>query len=406
MIMLRKILFAASVSLIATVSAHAACSYKNEVPLKSLSAGFEAWKAVTSTMAECGNFQAQLDQNFAQKQMAALSATPALYQIGGVANETLVPVLQEGLIRPLDGLVAKYGQNLNENQLIKVDGKIVAIAMMVNAQHLVFRQDILKELNIAVPKTYEEVLAAAKQIKQAKAVQYPLGGTFKTGYDLGEEFVNMYLGFGGTFFGDGSAPAVNNETGVKAVTMLKALTEYMDPEFLVSDSTYVQQQFQQGKIAIANLWASRAGALNNATESKVVGKIGVAAAPSAVAGGKPATTIWWDGITIASHITDAQADAAFRLAMEGIKPDMVKAHNDAAVWLVKGYEPTPLSKGAFDSAEAGAPPYPASTALGILHTALGNHLGDFLTGKKTAEEALADVEAEYRTAAKEKGIIK
>ncbi|MCS4096208.1 ABC transporter substrate-binding protein [Rhizobium sp. BK176] len=404
--MMRKILLAAGISLLATVSAHAACSYKNEVPLKSLSAGFEAWKAVSSTMAECGNYRAELDQNFAQKQMAAFSANPALYQIGGVANETLVPVLQEGLIRPLDELVAKYGQNLNENQLIKVDGKIVAVAMMVNAQHLVFRKDILESLAISVPKTYDDVLAAAKKIKDAKAVQYPLGGTFKTGYDLGEEFVNMYLGFGGEFFDSHNVATVNNEKGVKALNMLKALSQYMDPEFLVSDSTYVQQQFQQGKIAIANLWASRAGALENASESKVVGKIGVAAAPAAFVGGKPATTIWWDGITIASHIPDEQADAAFRLAMEGIKPEMVKEHNDAAVWLIKGYQPTPVSKGAFDSAEQGAPPYPASTALGILHTALGNHLGDFLTGRKSAEDALSDVEAEYKTAAKEKGLIK
>ncbi|WP_412066322.1 ABC transporter substrate-binding protein [Rhizobium sp. SYY.PMSO] len=404
--MIRKLILAAGISLLASVSAHAECSYKNDTPIKLLAAGFDAWKAVASTMAECGNFQAELDQNFAQKQMAAFEATPALYQIGGVANETLVPVLQEGLIRPLDSLVAKYGQNLNPNQLIKVDGKIVAIAMMVNTQHLVFRKDILEQLNIPVPKTYDEVLAAAKKIKDAKVVDYPLGGTFKTGYDLGEEFVNMYLGFGGQFFDDKNMATIDNDKGVKTLDMLKALSQYMDPEFLVSDSTYVQQQFEQGKIAMANFWASRAGVLENPTESKVVGKIGVAAAPAAYPGGKPAATLWWDGMTIASHISDADADAAFRLGMEGMKPEMVKAHNDASVWLVKGYTPTPISKGAFETAAAGAPPYPATTALGILHTALGNHIGDFLTGKKTAEQALADVEAEYKTGATEKGLLK
>ena len=40
-----------------TASVLAACPYKNEVPLKSLTAGFEAWKSVTSAMAECGNFK-------------------------------------------------------------------------------------------------------------------------------------------------------------------------------------------------------------------------------------------------------------------------------------------------------------------------------------------------------------
>jgi ABC-type glycerol-3-phosphate transport system substrate-binding protein len=404
--MLKKLAFAAALSLLATVSAKAACSYQNEVPLKSLSAGFEAWKAVTGAMSECGNFQPELDQDFGQKQPAAFAAKPSLYQIGGVATESIVPLLQDGTIRPLDDLVAKYGQNLQPNQLIKIDGKTMAIAMMVNTQHLIYRADILKDLGIEPPKTYDELLAAAKKIKDAGVLQYPVGGTFKTGWNLGEEFVNMYLGFGGQLFGEGNVATVNNEAGVKTLEMLKALSEYMDPEFLVADSTVVQQQFQQGKIALTNLWASRAGALEDPAESKVVGKVGVGPAPAAVAGGKPATTIWWDGVTIAKNISDEEADAAFKLVMQGLSQDMVKANNDAAVWLIKGYKPGALAAGAFASAEAGAPPYPASPALGILHESFGNHVGDFLTGKKSAEQTLADIEAEYTTGAKEKGLIK
>ena len=33
----------------------------------------------------------------------------------------------------------------------------------------------------------------------------------------------------------------------------------MDPEYLTSDSTYAQKQMQQEKIAMAYLWATRAG---------------------------------------------------------------------------------------------------------------------------------------------------
>ena len=53
--------------------------------------------------------------------------------------------------------------------------------------------------------------------------------------------------------------------------MMMRMTETMGPEFLVSDATYVQQQFQHGTIAMANLWASRAGAMNDEAESQVVG---------------------------------------------------------------------------------------------------------------------------------------
>jgi len=399
---LKTILMAGAVSLAGTFAA-AACSFENDVELRSLSAGFEAWKAVTDAMAECGNFEANLDQEFREKQPEAFAANPSLYHIGGVANATLIPLLNAGTIRPLDDLVAKYGQNLTPNQLITIDGKIMAIAMMVNNQHLMYREDILADLGLEVPSTYEEVLAAAAAIREAGVVDYPLGGTFKTGWNLGEEFVNMYLGEGGTFTDENNMPTINNPKGIAALEMMKALTEYMDPEYLVSDSTYVQQQFQQGKIAIANLWASRAGAMDDAAESQVVGKVKMAGAPMGSAA--PASSIWWDGIVIASNITDEEADAAFRVVMEGIDTDVVKANNDVAVWLIPGYEPGELAAGAAATAMAGAKPYPASGAMGIMHTVLGNGIADYLTGSKDAETTLADIEAAYLTSAREAGLV-
>ncbi len=402
---MKQVFIAALMSSVLPFSAYAACSFENTVPIKSLTAGFEAWKAVTDAIAECGNFEPELDQEFREKQPEAFKADPALYQLGGVANGTLVPLLNDGSIRPLNDLIAAHGQHLKPNQLIKVDGDVMAVAMMVNAQHLMYRKDIFDELGIAPPVSYEEMLQAAAKIKAAAKVDFPIGGTFKAGWNLGEEFINMYMGFGGSFFADGYAPAVNNEAGVKTLNMLKALTEYMDPEYLVADSTYVQQQFQQGKIAMANLWASRAAAMNDEKESQVVGQVAMAAAPVAMAGGAPATTLWWDGIVIAKNITDEQADAAFRLAMEGMDTEMVSANNDAAVWLIDGFTPGPLAKGAADSAAAGAPSYPASSAMGLMHTALGDNVADFLTGKEDAAQTLSDIELAYTTAAKEQGLI-
>ena len=402
--MFKKLAVAGTLSLLAT-GAWAGCAFENQTPIKMLSAGFAAWKAVSGAMAECGNFEAELDQEFREKQPAALEADPALYQIGGVANSTMVPLLNKGLIRPIDELVAKHGQHLKPHQLIKVDGKTMAVAMMVNAQHLMYREDILDDLGIAVPTTYDEVLAAAEKIKAAGVVDYPIGGTYKTGWNLAEEFVNMHVGMGGSFLDGGNRPTIDNEMGLAALDMMKRLTAYMDPEYLVSDSTYVQQQFQQGKIALANLWASRAGAMDDEKESQVVGKVKMAAAPAAMPGGRPASTLWWDGVVFAKNMSDETAEAAFMVAMEGLDREMVEANNDAAVWLIDGFVQTPVSKGASDTAAAGAIPYPASSSMGLMHTALGNGLADFLTGAKDAATTLADIENAYLSAAKDAGLL-
>ena len=381
----------------------AACSCTNITAGRSLSNSFDAWKGVTEAMSECGNVTATLDSEFKDKQPDAFAANPSLYEIGGVSGSTITPLLNAGTIRPLDDLVAKYGQNLNPNQLIKIDGKIMGIAMSVNNQHLMYRKDIFDNLGISEPKTHDDVLAAAEKIKAANVVDYPFGAAYKSGWNLAEEFVNMYLGNGGEFFGDGNSPAINNAAGVKSLETMKKLPAYMDPEYLTSDSTYAQKQMQQEKIAMAYLWATRAAAMDNAEESKVVGKIVMASAPMGDV--RPASTLWWDGIVIAKNISDAKADAAFKVAMEGLDTEMVTANNDDAVWLITGFKPGPSAAGASATAANGAAPYPAGSRMGVMHTALGNGICDFLTGKKDAASALADIEAAYTSAAKEKGLM-
>ncbi|MEM9902590.1 MAG: extracellular solute-binding protein [Pseudomonadota bacterium] len=402
---LRSFLLASVVSVAATGAF--ACSFENETPVSSLSAGFEAWKAVTDAMAECGNFEAELDQEFRQKQPSAFAANPSLYAIGGVANGTITPLLNEGTIRPLDDLIAEYGQNLRPNQLIKIDGQTMAVAMMVNTQHMMYREDIFSDLGLDVPTTYDEVLEAAAAIQEAGVVEYPLGMTLKSGWNLAQDFVNMYNGYGGALTGDAFAEISTSEPAAKALEMMLALKEFTDPEVLVSDSTYVQQQFQQGKIAMANLWASRGGAMDDEAESQVVGLVNAAAAPLAMEGGAPATTLWWDGFVIAKNIPDEVAEAAFRVAMEGLDSEMVQAHQDAAIWLVEGYEPNRLAAGAIATATAQpAPPsYPSTSQMGLMHTVLGNELPAFFTGDRDAGSTLEAIQAAYLTAAEEAGLI-
>ena len=382
----------------------AACDFKPSSKVSLLANSFAAWKAVSDAMGECGNFEAELDAEFRKKQPDAFAANPSLYQLGGVSNGTIQPLLSAGTIRPLDDLVAKYGKDLQPNQLIRINGQIMAIAMMVNNQHLMYREDIFNSLGLEVPTTYYELLTAADKVAASGQVQYALGGTYKAGWNLAEEFVNMYMGMGGNFF-EGSKPSVNNAMGIRTLEMMRNLTHYMDPEYLVADSTYVQQQFQQGKIAMAVLWATRAAAMDDAKESQVVGKVKMAAAPSPVSGALPASTLWWDGVVLAKNMTDQQADEAFQLLMEGIDREMVTNNNDAAVWLINGYTPGPMAMGAAETAENGALPYPNGVEMGLMHTALGNNVADFLTGKETAEQTLMDIEAEYTTAAKEKGLL-
>ena len=74
----------------------------------------------------------------------------------------------------------------------------------------------------------------------------------------------------------------------------------------------------------------------------------------------------------------------------------MRCENDRGV---KGCE------GVFAAIAAGTTPYPMLPYHGLLHTALGDNIADFLTGKESAEQTLSDIEAAYTAAAKEKGFL-
>ncbi|MGR3435972.1 MAG: ABC transporter substrate-binding protein [Shimia sp.] len=342
--------------------------------------------------------------------VAGMSGNPAEYTSAIVANSSIVALINEDVIRPLDDLIAMHGEGIAPNQLITVNGQVMAVAFMANAQHLVYRADVLEEAGVAVPTTYEEMLEAAEAIRAAGIMENPVGGPYAAGWNLAQEFNNMFLGFGGTHFEAGTAnPNVNSEAGVKALEMMKALSEYMNPDFLTHDSNATNAEYRAGNTALMHMWGSRAATLVTAegVPQEVVDGFAIAG-PLTVGGmDTPASTLWWDGWTVAKNISDEDAEATFLAMKNGISPAILEQDGvpSQAVWLIEGYEPTEAAVGVFAAANSGTMPYPMLPYMGLMHTALGNELADFMQGNESAEDALADVEAAYETAAREQGFL-
>ena len=75
-----------------------------------LSNDFEALRVVNAGAGECATGTVTVTSNATEEhknlQVPALVGTPAEYTVAVVANNSIVPLLNEGLIRPLDDLVA------------------------------------------------------------------------------------------------------------------------------------------------------------------------------------------------------------------------------------------------------------------------------------------------------------
>lgn len=406
-----------AVSLIAlTIGAGAAlaeCKIDGAGNVAILSNDFEALRIVNAAATECASDTVKVSSNATTEhkniQGPALTANPAEYTVAVVANNSIVPLLNDGLIRPLDDLVAKYGQDLQPNQLIKIDGKVMAIAFLGNGQHLFYRKDILEKAGLEVPKSYEDMVAAAKVIKEKGLMEYPLAASDKPGWDLAAEFVNRFLGTGADLFKADSAELnIDSDQGRLVLANMREMTAYMSPDYLNFDANEISKVWDANQTAMMLQWGSLAGAAVDPAKAnpEVAAGTAFAGAPTIGGGTIPGAALWWDGFAIAKNISDEDAAVSFQAMVHGISPAVVAEHASVATWLVKGFQPGPTAEGVIANATGGAKAYPMQPYMGLLHTALSSELADFIAGKEEADQALKDVAAAYNTAAKEGGFIK
>ena len=158
---LRKLALASAVAIMASTAAQA-CQISARVSV--VGNEFPAIQTVGKGAQACSGAEVStnLTADHQKINVAGMSGNPAEYTSAIIANSSIVALMNNDVIRPLDDLVAKHGKDLKKNQLITINGKIMAVAFMANAQHLVYREDVLKKIGMQPPKTYEDMLAAEK----------------------------------------------------------------------------------------------------------------------------------------------------------------------------------------------------------------------------------------------------
>ncbi|MEC8759988.1 MAG: extracellular solute-binding protein [Pseudomonadota bacterium] len=411
---LKKLILTSAVATLICSAAFAKDCGPSGQSIRILASDFPAIHAVAGTAEEnCAASASEFTRNHTtearQIMNAALTPNPAEYTSVIVANSTLTQLMNDGLVRPLNDLVEKYGADLPKNLMITIDDNIMAVAFMANSQHLFSRKDILEKAGInSIPGTYSEMIAAAQAIRKAGIMEYPIVMNMKTGWNVGESFNLVFLAHGGEFFKPGTAePTVNSAAGIAALNTLKALVEYAHPDHLTQASNETQAIWEAGEAALGIMWGSRGSVIldDEGSSEQVTSNTVLSSAPSVKPGGIPGATLWWDGFTISKNVSDAEAEATFAALASSLNSDMVAANNDDAIWLLEGFKPGAAAEGVSATAKGGAVPYPMLPQIGLLHNALGSELSEFLKGNESAEKALADVEAAYVTAAKEKGFL-
>jgi multiple sugar transport system substrate-binding protein len=101
------------------------------------------------------------------------------------------------------------------------------------------------------------------------------------------EWMNYSWTKGGDLFDPSGQPAFNSADNVAALTYEKGLTAYAPPGYTSATWDEVTAQLQQGIAAESITWGDTAGAMEDAAQSKVAGKMGYTVIPTQTEGDKP-----------------------------------------------------------------------------------------------------------------------
>ncbi len=209
-----------------------------------------------------------------------------------------------------------------------VNGKLVALPIFTDAPALYYRKDLLEKYGLEVPKTWDELTAAATKIQEGERAAgsadfwgYVWQGNAYEGLTCDAlEWVKSFGG-GQIVEADGTI-SINNPKAIKALETAAAWVGTISPEGVLA---YGEEEsrgvWQTGNAAFMRNWPY-AYALGNGDDSAVKGKFEVTTLPIGAEGDTSAATLGGWNIAVSKY--SLHQDAAISLAVYLAGPEAQK----------------------------------------------------------------------------------
>lgn len=205
------------------------------------------------------------------------------------------------------------------------DGKLVAAPWFTNSSVLFYRQDVLDQLGVEAPTTYEGWMELADQAVGINGIEY--GADFQAAQSeaLVTNWVEYVWNNGGDILDEEGNPVVNSENNIEATNIMKKLVDEYAPEGITTyTETESEQVFKEGKCLFIRDWS---GFWTSGQDegSKVAGKIAAAKLPTGPKGEESHTCLGGLDLVVNNAIDDSQKEAAVEFIQYMTSADTQKA---------------------------------------------------------------------------------
>lgn len=165
------------------------------------------------------------------------------------------------------------------------DGRLMGIPYDIPIFILMYRRDVLEELEIAVPRTMPEYLAAVRAVQRARAPGiYGTTGQWTPETSALECDMTAWLwAHGGSIFGRGGAPAIADHRATEALAYLLELGACMPPAVASWGWDEEAASFAAGQAALYVSWNEQFPRFDDPRHSRIVGLAEAAPCPRELA---------------------------------------------------------------------------------------------------------------------------
>lgn len=283
----------------------------------------------------------------------------------------------------------------------QVDGKTFYLPMFPYPMGLIYREDLLGDEAfkrayeeqtgepLELPDSVEGYVAMAEAVSALEMGVYGAAMQAQQVDPIVMEFCNFLYGLGGAYYNvEMTEPVINNETGVRAVELYaRCVNNAAQPGAAGADLNDTMATYSQGRAFSMISYMFMLSAFNDEEASTVKGVNTMTVMP----GGRGLTGSWSWGLPISSPSPDAgwefikwveSPDIAMRRAMGGGMPAQEAPYQNEE-FLTK-YPWMPQAKEMVTTGEG----LPAVTKQAQLVEIMGRHLGDVVSGAKSAQEGM------------------
>lgn len=287
------------------------------------------------------------------------------------------------------------------------DGKLIAMPWFTDAGLLYYRKDLLEKHGEKAPTTYEELAATAKKIQDAER---KAGNADMQGYvfqakayeGLTCDAVEWLWSYnGGNIVDNTGKITVNNPQAAKALTTAASWIGTIAPTGVLNyGEEDARGVFQNGNAVFMRNWPY-AWSLGNGKDSKIAGKIGVAALPKGGADGKNAATLGGWQLAVSKYSKEQKLAAELVMYMTSPEIQKIRAiegsYNPTIPELYKDKDvlaATPFFGTLYDvfTSAVPRPSTPTGLKYNEVSAAFWNATHDVLSGKEKADVSLKKLE--------------